>query len=124
MPYHEYANDTAVIIQLIRCRLPTRPGGSPVEELDRIDDEMWELMERCWASEPKDRPTVQQIARELEPKGLGMRQKEVRTYALHEDGISGFRNAMRRHSDTNIDLVAVGQVLNDVCILTWHFIRG
>lgn len=43
--------------------LPQRPVA---EGVDVIDDNLWELLQRCWALDPEDRPTMLEVLRELE----------------------------------------------------------
>lgn len=43
--------------------LPQRPVA---EGVDVIDDNLWELLLRCWAPNPEDRPTMLEVLRELE----------------------------------------------------------
>lgn len=43
--------------------LPQRPVA---EGVDVIDDNLWELLQRCWALDPEDRPTMLEVLKELE----------------------------------------------------------
>jgi len=57
VPFHHLVNDGAVIIDiLVNNRHPPRPAALPSSRL--LSDTLWQLMERSWAPEPSDRPSM------------------------------------------------------------------
>lgn len=118
-PYHECTNDFQIFRALTSGNLPTRPERDPATELDQIDDEMWELMNLCWALKPQDRPTFKQILQELERKGL-VRECEGEASETAGQESWQFQTAMKT-SDAKIDLLRVEQILNEVRDLLHRF---
>ncbi|KAK1224262.1 hypothetical protein PQX77_012840 [Marasmius sp. AFHP31] len=53
--------EAGVILEVASCRRPKRP-----EDLRWCTDELWDLVERCWAHEPHTRPKANDAFRELE----------------------------------------------------------
>ena len=45
--------------------LPERPVDERVIERG-LDDEMWKLLCQCWAKEPEDRPSIDDLVTQLE----------------------------------------------------------
>lgn len=62
IPYHEFALEATVIINVLRRILPSRPSKDLKLELS---DEVWEVMQECWSQVPHQRPTAQQVAEKL-----------------------------------------------------------
>ncbi|KAH7333014.1 kinase-like domain-containing protein [Rhizoctonia solani] len=57
--------DVAIVANLIQKRHPTRPVTNlPIG--DRISDLLWELMMKCWASDPVQRPPATEVRDELD----------------------------------------------------------
>jgi serine/threonine protein kinase len=54
-PYHE-ENNVMAAISICQNVLPTHPG--PDIEGKGLTNELWVLMNRCWTSFPKERPTA------------------------------------------------------------------
>ncbi|KAF5353079.1 hypothetical protein D9758_008754 [Tetrapyrgos nigripes] len=52
IPFHEIAQDAAVVFRLIDRKRPIRP----LTRTPHLTDSMWVMMEECWAEEPCDRP--------------------------------------------------------------------
>ncbi|KAF9442881.1 kinase-like protein [Macrolepiota fuliginosa MF-IS2] len=59
VPFEHIKKDSMVIIHVAQGRLPSRP--------DEIDDPLWALLQRCWASDPDKRPSISTIAARLLP---------------------------------------------------------
>ncbi|KAK7037383.1 hypothetical protein VNI00_011133 [Paramarasmius palmivorus] len=53
-PFHEHRTDGAVILAVMRGERPSRP-------LDIISDDVWFLMNKCWAIDPSARPTAEEL---------------------------------------------------------------
>ncbi|KAF9442882.1 kinase-like protein [Macrolepiota fuliginosa MF-IS2] len=54
VPFEHIKKHTTVIIHVAQGHLPPRP--------DEIDDPLWALLQRCWASDPDKRPSISTIA--------------------------------------------------------------
>jgi len=60
IPFHEHSRDAAVIhARISRKQLPLRPDGH--NERNRVSDDLWSLMKRCWSIKPGERPNMEQI---------------------------------------------------------------
>ena len=60
IPFHNLTRDADVIhMRLNKMQCPLRPDG-PAQK-DRVSDDFWSLMNRCWSLEPNDRPTLENI---------------------------------------------------------------
>ncbi|KAJ6551288.1 kinase-like domain-containing protein, partial [Mycena capillaripes] len=58
VPFHEFLNDMAVILQVVEGKRPSRsPSCSGTTELDNL----WMLLQNCWESNTEMRPTAPQI---------------------------------------------------------------
>lgn len=54
---------------------PAKRDKEPIADpRDTIDDEMWELMNRCWSNDPKARPVCREILEDLERQGVSQRE--------------------------------------------------
>ncbi|KDQ08166.1 hypothetical protein BOTBODRAFT_38152 [Botryobasidium botryosum FD-172 SS1] len=61
VPFHTTKLPGQVLLKVVRGEHPSR------SEYDcTIDDRMWALFERCWSSDPKARPTIQEVISEVE----------------------------------------------------------
>lgn len=64
IPFFENPYDIQVILGVMRGRRPARP----MHELCRtrgISDELWDLIQTCWAQDPTQRPAAEQIMERL-----------------------------------------------------------
>jgi len=60
IPFSDLSRDAAVIHARIRKRqCPPRPDGDSPN--NRVSDDLWSLMTRCWSVKPDARPTMEQI---------------------------------------------------------------
>ena len=60
IPFHEFSRDAAVIhARITKRKNPARPDGP--QERNSVSDELWGLMNRCWSTEPDDRPTMEHV---------------------------------------------------------------
>ncbi|KZT30230.1 kinase-like protein [Neolentinus lepideus HHB14362 ss-1] len=58
IPFHHIRQDSAVIFAVIGGARPHRSEG-------QMDDSIWEIIESCWATNPKDRPNASVVHRWL-----------------------------------------------------------
>ncbi|KAJ7342846.1 TKL/TKL-ccin protein kinase [Mycena albidolilacea] len=59
-PYNNIKHATEVVIRSAKGEKPPRPTANKVIRRG-LDDDMWELLCFCWATEPSQRPTIQQV---------------------------------------------------------------
>ena len=60
IPFYEHSRDAAVIYARISKRqIPPRPDGRSPR--NRVSDDLWSLMKRCWSIKPDDRPTMEHV---------------------------------------------------------------
>ena len=60
IPFFEHTRDAAVIhARIDKGQCPPRPDGEGLK--NRVSDDLWGLMKRCWSIKPDDRPTMEQI---------------------------------------------------------------
>jgi hypothetical protein len=65
LPFHEQKIDSAVLLSLLQRRRPARPS----DELSKwrgLGDEVWTIVETCWAHDPTNRPTARQAVELLQ----------------------------------------------------------
>jgi hypothetical protein len=59
-PYSHIKQTTEVVIKSSQGDRPCRPADGRV--IDRgLDDKLWYLLTQCWATDPKTRPTIQNV---------------------------------------------------------------
>lgn len=66
IPFYDDPAETRVLLGVITGRRPARP----VDDLSRdrgLSDEMWALVETCWAQKPTDRPAIVKVLELLQP---------------------------------------------------------
>lgn len=63
MPFHTILRDAAVFFQVLQGNRPPRPFEAGMLGLS---DEIWDLMERCWADEPRIRPSLETVLQVLD----------------------------------------------------------
>ncbi|KAH7329831.1 kinase-like domain-containing protein [Rhizoctonia solani] len=64
IPYHMHKQAVAIILQITKGP-PCRDHHPKWEEYAYRPDEMWDLLNRCWAKEPQDRPTIDEVVLRL-----------------------------------------------------------
>jgi serine/threonine protein kinase len=64
LPYHDYVEKDEVKSLVSRGKLPTRPSSSD-NDIDAIEDQVWELIKGCCKLKPEDRLTMPQIQKLL-----------------------------------------------------------
>ena len=62
LPFAEFPNDTAVILEVMMEGRPKRPKKYPGREMS---ESLWSLVERCWAQRPAERPAMAEVLRTL-----------------------------------------------------------
>ncbi|KAJ1301944.1 hypothetical protein OPQ81_000783 [Rhizoctonia solani] len=77
VPYSRIKMPGSVVMEVAKGKIPERPRpganrtpstGSTTGGRDGIEipDRLWELFVRCWAKDPVNRPTIQEVIQELE----------------------------------------------------------
>ncbi|KAJ3554921.1 hypothetical protein NP233_g12323 [Leucocoprinus birnbaumii] len=60
VPYYEYSNNASIIRQVDKGKLPTKPSPTLAVTLE-LTEEIWEIMECCWAAAPEERLTIEDV---------------------------------------------------------------
>ncbi|KAG8723591.1 hypothetical protein FRC09_002683 [Ceratobasidium sp. 395] len=64
-PYHQNKQPDTVMLDIQTKKRPLRAEHACFEMYALKPDEMWALLERCWAHEPEDRPAIDEVVAEL-----------------------------------------------------------
>ncbi|KAG8722698.1 hypothetical protein FRC09_005829 [Ceratobasidium sp. 395] len=64
-PYYQNKQPHTVMLDIRMNKRPQRAKHADFEKYALKPDEMWALLERCWAIEPADRPTIDEVVIEL-----------------------------------------------------------
>jgi hypothetical protein len=64
VPFHEITNDYRIMTAVREARRPSRPLDNR-SRIRGLDDEIWAIVQACWAQDPDRRPTAHQIAERL-----------------------------------------------------------
>ncbi|KAG6863455.1 hypothetical protein C0993_011404, partial [Termitomyces sp. T159_Od127] len=65
-PFHEFPNQMSVMLSVLRDRKPTRPEASDAAwHKHGLTQQMWRLMEECWASQASKRPSASAVVTRL-----------------------------------------------------------
>lgn len=109
IPYQGF-KEAQIIRKLIKGEKPALPSF----ELNstRAEDVVWELVEKCWAIEPKARPMCKELSQELEKKGLKRGQDDLSKDT--PQGKKSFWDTIRGSGVISIDLNQVEHILYDV----------
>lgn len=65
IPFHEQKADTAVLLSLLQQRRPARPSDA-LSKWRGLGDEVWTIVETCWAHDSTNRPTARQAVELLQ----------------------------------------------------------
>ena len=57
LPFHQYV-DLIVVVKIMAGKRPTREAGFP--------DSLWRMLKLCWTSQPKSRPSIEDVLQCLE----------------------------------------------------------
>ncbi|OCB91948.1 kinase-like protein [Sanghuangporus baumii] len=66
-PCSHIKRNPEVLIKMQQGERPLRPTSAEVIERG-LDDKLWNLLTRCWAAEPGERPTIHEVIAELPPE--------------------------------------------------------
>lgn len=83
--------------------------------LDKVDDNMWRLMNWCWSAKPEERPTCVQILDLFEKEGLMDTESEDKTLTRFLRESRHSQVAFEENPPSTIDMVGIGEILADVC---------
>ncbi|KAJ3572232.1 hypothetical protein NP233_g3214 [Leucocoprinus birnbaumii] len=64
IPYHEFLREPIVLRKIVGGVSPTKPSIAEMEALE-LTEEVWNLIEECWAIDPADRPTIEIVLQRL-----------------------------------------------------------
>jgi len=65
-PFSHIRRTPEVLIRMQQGERPRRPVGDVYVQRG-LDDKLWNLLTRCWVSEPEQRPNIHQVLEELPP---------------------------------------------------------
>ncbi|KAG9121892.1 hypothetical protein FRC07_001961 [Ceratobasidium sp. 392] len=65
-PYYRSKSLHTIMPQILMSKRSLRSKYADFEKYALRPDKMWELLDRCWAVEPKDRPTIDEVLVDLE----------------------------------------------------------
>lgn len=95
VPFYYISQDDSVAVKVMRGGLPERPEDKETAARG-FNDEMWALMEECWAMDPKARPTASGILSRLQVGSAVRPAIEVKDDGLDGgDGASSERGSLR-----------------------------
>lgn len=78
MPFYQYA-DLTILGKVLRGDRPGRPQGA---EGVWFTDDVWEVVNRCWASQPGNRPSIEDVLQCLEKVSTSWIQPTSRLLAV------------------------------------------
>lgn len=94
VPFHEFLNDMAVILQVVEGKRPSRPMScSGTSEVDSL----WELLQNCWDSNAEMRPNAPQIVERLVIPAIGAKTTSSTT-DWDDKSTSKFRSVLQTQS--------------------------
>jgi serine/threonine protein kinase len=64
LPFHEITNDYRMMVAVREGKRPSRPSDSRCR-IRGLDNEIWTIVQACWAQDPNCRPTAHQIVQQL-----------------------------------------------------------
>jgi hypothetical protein len=64
-PPFPHLSDYQVILEVSNEGRPHKPGPESEAATRGMDDRLWNLAERCWDSEPKERPDMADVVKVL-----------------------------------------------------------
>ncbi|KAF9447734.1 kinase-like protein [Macrolepiota fuliginosa MF-IS2] len=110
LPFHRCRTDSAVISKLLRGELPSAPDP---QVLAGIDDDVRQLLTRCWSQIPDDRPSCQKILEILKSKVV------IKQPTLDDHGVNWYHKPGSRITMTGepVDLTNIREILGKVCLL-------
>ncbi|QRV97877.1 Serine/threonine-protein kinase [Ceratobasidium sp. AG-Ba] len=71
IPYHRVTQPWEVMLKIHSKTLPVRADYPDFEKYALQPDGMWALLEKCWATEPKERPTIDGVLADLRKMDKG-----------------------------------------------------
>jgi hypothetical protein len=108
VPFYQYSQVSEIRSALSRGELPARIV-SPDDSADEIDNKSWDLITRCCALEPDDRPTLSDIWKWLASWGI----QDNRPPAKPFPGVEILKS---RRTFFGVDLGRAGEVLARIIV--------
>lgn len=100
VPFFEIRRDQTVMFKIASGERPSRPpANDPAFQGKGMTRDLWELMEDCWVSDPRERPTTQDIVHRLPRKP---RRRKMAGTAGVLVSPSSFRASVRGDLDSHL----------------------
>lgn len=103
VPWHGYM-DAFIVFQVLGDKRPPRPDSTAAGDLD---DNMWNLIQGCWKTEPKDRPEMTTIYESLKPGEKWDKEEDKRGIEINDPlslTIERFANSLYFRNILDADL--------------------
>jgi hypothetical protein len=83
-PFEQFTQDANVILELHCGNRPARPPATNARP--DFSDEIWRLIQRCWANHPNDRPSTDDVVHALEPTTPDLSLSDFNHISIHISG--------------------------------------
>ncbi|KXN84991.1 Serine/threonine-protein kinase HT1 [Leucoagaricus sp. SymC.cos] len=96
IPFHEICQQVRVMKAILEGKRPTKPVPiHPAWTKWGLSEDIWELMEECWETEPEQRPVASKVVQLITKLGPGGRLDDTRPASTDEYlSPSAFRHAV------------------------------
>ncbi|KAF9450092.1 kinase-like protein [Macrolepiota fuliginosa MF-IS2] len=112
VPFHEITHDLSVILAIVKGKKPSKPSDNSKPFTSwGLTDNIWNLMEQCWDSNPQHRPTAGNASQQLpHPPAYSRKKAQENEEATSR---SQLRAAVMEDNEGGIPL-ALMEVLREV----------
>ncbi|KAG8794892.1 hypothetical protein FRC12_020529 [Ceratobasidium sp. 428] len=69
-PYHQHNQSNVTVVDITPNMPPLRAEHPDFEKYALKPNRVWVLLERCWRTKPKDRPTIDEVVLELKEMAM------------------------------------------------------
>lgn len=101
VPFSKTPNDVQVILSVMRGKRPARPTHA-LSRTRGFSDELWDLIQMCWAQDPTQRPGAEDVVGRL--RALPNLQNDQRP--LNDFGINFPSETLINHPDHPFSMLA------------------
>ncbi|KAJ7266630.1 kinase-like domain-containing protein [Mycena rebaudengoi] len=131
-PFWNVIRDITVVFQILEQKRPPRPSSlGPPNGTRSMSDQLWAIVEACWAHKPSDRPDMHKVSELLDHNtraGLDITLNETDCAVSHHNRFSvGFTSLIEftgiwdpddfcQHCDLNAEVLVVIESLRNLSI--------